>query len=498
MTRRFIFLFLIIFLAPAFAHAGLIINEVMYDTAGTDTNHEWIEVYNNGSSAFSLTGVKFNDGANHGLNPPGTNGSTGSMSIPAGGYAIFSGNATTFATDYPDYEGTIIDTVMALANTGDTLSLVADDDSMIDLLTYTSAQGATGDGNSLQAFGSDLVSATPTPGKVNTRESIVDDEEPQEEDEDEEEQSTEEILPSYAGTITVREPVTAGVPTEFQTLIVNPERKVVYPGRYVWSMGDGASYEYKDGKILNHIYESEGEYVVVLEYYHSRGAFVPDVVKKKTIHVGTNQISIATGATGSIQVKNTNKDEINLSGWIISSGGRTFKFPKNTIVAKEKSISISSKVSGIQSSTGSQIALYHPSGYLASAYPSVATPKTNTRARSSVVTIGDADELMPAEEGEFIGVSAEFVPEVLASATEELPKSLGPVDPGLESNTALTAAAVEAVPDPSPFKLGFNVQVIYYILFAILLALVVFIARRVDRKKKSERELEADEFTIVE
>ena len=36
-----------------------IINEVMYDLEGTDTDREWIEVYNDGAESMNLATYKF-------------------------------------------------------------------------------------------------------------------------------------------------------------------------------------------------------------------------------------------------------------------------------------------------------------------------------------------------------------------------------------------------------------------------------------------------------
>ena len=43
-------------LARVETRAEVILSEIMYDPQNTDTNREWIELFNNGSSAVSLSG----------------------------------------------------------------------------------------------------------------------------------------------------------------------------------------------------------------------------------------------------------------------------------------------------------------------------------------------------------------------------------------------------------------------------------------------------------
>ena len=77
----FVYITLGVWCVPLYAHAGLSINEIMYDLAGTDTDHEWIELHNDSSSSITLEGYKFNDGANYGLNTPPVKGGAGSLSV---------------------------------------------------------------------------------------------------------------------------------------------------------------------------------------------------------------------------------------------------------------------------------------------------------------------------------------------------------------------------------------------------------------------------------
>ena len=138
-----------------FQAGDLVINEIMYDLEGSDTTNnksrEWVEIFNNSGHEIILTGGnggwRFSDGSNHLLNEPAAQGS---MIIPAGGYAIFAGDATTFLIDHPGFDGIVIDTVMSLKNTSTVLKISAPDGTVIDEVTYNSSWGANGNGKTLE------------------------------------------------------------------------------------------------------------------------------------------------------------------------------------------------------------------------------------------------------------------------------------------------------------------------------------------------------------
>ena len=476
---------------PTRVYAGLIINEIMYDLPGTDTDHEWIELYNDSSSEISLSGYKFNDGANHGLNTPPVNGGVGPLSVPANGYVILAGNATVFKSDYPSYSGAVIDTVMALANEGDSLSIVDSNNDVIDSVTYTKSQGGAGDGNSLGSFGNLLSPGTPTPGSANTKTTTSVEENEEETEEQVEVESKEYVIPRYAGTIIVKDPITAGVPTQFSTLIVNPERKVVLPGKYVWNFGDGTVYEYFDGMPFTHIYNDAGEYVVYFEYYKSRGAFTPEVVVKKIISVtegGVLVTSIGTTADPKVELSNTTGEDIDMSLWKINSGSATYVLPKNTILMRGKKIVLRPSVLGF--SPMYSVALIHPSGVVASTKSS--TPIFAGTSTTAVSKVNTEENLLSSASDVFV-----------KGETEKNIASSGPIDP-IEStteNASLLSANVSDALEDGNESTNFS-HVVYYALFVLVLALGVIGVYRI-RKHKEENstnddEYDTDEFTFVE
>jgi len=168
----FLSLFFIFF--PKIVFAQLVINEIMYDAPGADDKHEWVEIYNNGSSPVDLTDWKFNDGdtaTNHALNAPLKNNSRGTMVMEAGGYALLADDAATLIADLPNYNGTIIDAVLNLSNTGVTLKLLNKDGIEAAAAAYNKDMGATGNGKTLEWDGAALKESFVdggTPGKINS------------------------------------------------------------------------------------------------------------------------------------------------------------------------------------------------------------------------------------------------------------------------------------------------------------------------------------------
>ncbi|MBJ7536176.1 endonuclease [Marinomonas transparens] len=113
MKRPIVWLLPAAMLYSSLSHADLLISEVLYDTPGTDSNEEWIELYNPECESISLSGYSIAD-----------NGSsfTLSGSIPAGGYLTIARNASGFSAMYGS-SPTLSGMSLALGNSGDWVEL---------------------------------------------------------------------------------------------------------------------------------------------------------------------------------------------------------------------------------------------------------------------------------------------------------------------------------------------------------------------------------------
>lgn len=160
-------------LVPHMAFADILISEIMFDTVGSDSKAEWVELQNVGTSTVDISKWKINDGSNHVLNAPPKNGSTGYLSIEPGAFLILASDAATFISLYPNVHTSVIDTVLSLSNSGSSISISDALGEIEDKVKYTNAKGADGTGQSLQKIGSRFSAASPTPGAQNSAKKTV-------------------------------------------------------------------------------------------------------------------------------------------------------------------------------------------------------------------------------------------------------------------------------------------------------------------------------------
>lgn len=115
------------------ATSDIVINEIgAYETS----NHEWVEIWNNGTEPVDLTDWKFfEDGANHGLSASSTDGVVG-----PGEYAVICQNDTNFLVDYPGFSGSIFDSSWGSLNeSGEEIGLKDSAGEIVEIFTYIAA-----------------------------------------------------------------------------------------------------------------------------------------------------------------------------------------------------------------------------------------------------------------------------------------------------------------------------------------------------------------------
>ncbi len=128
------------------AQGDVKINEIMYNPPGTDTDLEWIELYNNDTTAINITGWKFYEAdTNHRLTLV-----QGSMVIPVTGYAIIADNATAFLNECPECKCTVMDSTFSLRNSDEYIALKNATLVLVDEVTYNASLGADGNGKTLE------------------------------------------------------------------------------------------------------------------------------------------------------------------------------------------------------------------------------------------------------------------------------------------------------------------------------------------------------------
>jgi hypothetical protein len=126
---------------------SVVFSEIFYNANGTDTKHEWIEIYNNGTVAIDITKWRFEEnGTQHLLK-----NTTNEILLKTKSYAVIVQDEIQFLQDYPDYTGLLFDSSFSLSNTGEELILRAGKDGeILDSVFYNSTWGGDGTGFSLE------------------------------------------------------------------------------------------------------------------------------------------------------------------------------------------------------------------------------------------------------------------------------------------------------------------------------------------------------------
>lgn len=358
------FLFLALMLQAHMVHAGVSINEIMYDVPGTDTDREWIEVYNTGDTGVDLSKYKFfESSANHALSL-----FSGDALLSPGGYAVIASNPTKFKTDWPAFSGSLFDSSFSLSNEGEYMAMKNENLEIVDEVTYDISVGGAGDGNTLSKSSTQWVPLAASPGKENTTNSA----DVNQDTEEVNSVSTNSSGPSTQNTIlptkntylevSVGNPVLVDVPVDFKASAfgVNDE-KLVY-GKFVWNFGDGVNqtqYLY-DANTLYHTYLYEGVYTVTVEYF--AGEYLPKANAQKRFTVNAILAPISITKIGNqedffIEISNNSINDIDISKWSIRSDKQIFYIPQNTILAKKQKIIFSPRVTGFLYQDGATVSI---------------------------------------------------------------------------------------------------------------------------------------------
>jgi hypothetical protein len=323
------------------------ITEIMYDVEGTDTDHEWIEIQNISSSDINLSGWKFNDGSNHGLNEPPMNGGQGSLIIQPQSFVIISPDATQFLSDFPSFLGTVIDSVMSLSNSGDTIKIIDQAGLIVDEVTYNTSLGANGDGNTLSWYQNGWVVALKNPGSQtivqntnNTQTSI----------------STQTTQETAIKTTTFTDstktkvwsldiiPSTQSIFTDTPFLltpkVLNTEQKERNIGKFIYNLGDGRLVKTLSSEPISVVYPDPGSYIIYLEFYHAESDPNPVVSDKLLISVEEPPIliSLDNNDKQKIIISNLHSGDIDISNWVLTDGLKEFIFPKNTFLPSKRKV----------------------------------------------------------------------------------------------------------------------------------------------------------------
>lgn len=105
--------------SPCNYFKDLVITEIMYNPSGSDANREWIEIYNKDNFEINLADLIFYEqNTKHGISVI-----QGNYLLGVEEYAILANDDSSFMTDYPNYNKTLLDSSFSLLNSGEYLAL---------------------------------------------------------------------------------------------------------------------------------------------------------------------------------------------------------------------------------------------------------------------------------------------------------------------------------------------------------------------------------------
>ncbi|GEM_PF-1759613 len=249
----------------------LVITEIMYDTPGADSGHEWVEIFNNGTSTADITQLKFfENGTNHKLNT-----AQGSSTLTSGSYAVLTDDSLTFLSDYPNYVDQLFDSSFSLSNSSETIA-IKNGDAVVNEITYSSSTGANGDGNSLQLINGSWQATSPTPGKEN---------------------KVGNKPPIALFKFSPASPEASGTISFDASSSTDPDGSIV---SYSWNFGDGQS-TITNQSTTTYSYSSVGSYLVELTPFDNSGSS----------STATSTISVASSSNSSASSSSQTSSESN-------------------------------------------------------------------------------------------------------------------------------------------------------------------------------------------
>ncbi|MCX6754145.1 MAG: hypothetical protein NTV03_03775 [Candidatus Nomurabacteria bacterium] len=386
------------------AHAGLEITEIMYDLDGTDI--DWVEIYNPDSSDVDVTKIKLLVGdsteSNHGISSY-----SNSQYLHKGEYGIIVSKSqiSSFISKWGSSIIIFSSSDFSLPNLSKggegTVSINnGDKNSPLDSVTYTTSDGANGNGNSLSG---DLEELTPTPGTANSSNNNPSD--------NSLDNSTDNPVDEIVDPISVKNNtpviykivtkiiapkiVTAGVPFSIDHSTTGLNKEKIILGKFVWNFGDGMQKQLSLSDPFSYVYDYPGEYVLTLSYSDSIFDTKPDATDRLTIKVIPSGVSISSVGTYTdpfVEIENNSSYEMSLNKWILKGSVHSFLIPEGMVILPNKKLKFSPKITGFDFNDLSSISIIDTSGQVFATYPKQKTYSTkNYSASNSQGNIVKAD-----------------------------------------------------------------------------------------------------------
>jgi hypothetical protein len=437
---------ILILLFPLYSSAGVYISEIMYDVSGSDSGREWIEISNGGGSSVDVSGWKFLEStgaSNHSLTSI-----QGVTTLSSGSSGVITSDPTKFLLDYPGFAGNLFKaSFSSLNNTSGTILIKDSSLGVQDQVTYSSSQGAGGDGNSLQKGENGWTVGVPTPGvssgnnsnSNSTTTASTDITPPPSTSSESVDESSAHSSPVPLSDIEPkldfevsggRDRITmVGNTLTFLPTVTRIQGTAEQNISYMWSFGDGTS---QQGSLVNHAYELPGEYIVVLNAYYSD----KQAVSRLTVKVVQPEVMVGF-SSDAIEVTNKSKTEMNLEGWRLVSERKMFTFPKDTIIPPGKKIAFANSTTGILSNS---VHLLNPPGKEMGMATKIVTETLVTSPTSSPADVSSLQAKVEELKNKIAATTQVGSPTVSPSTRASLPK-VNPVVKSTQKTPASTQTA---------------------------------------------------------
>jgi hypothetical protein len=375
-------------IVPRFAHAQVVIDEVMYNLSGSDNNGEWLEITNTGSTDADFTYVStasnkhwkiLGDGSTYGIKPY-----QGGNVLPAGGTAVIAIDPATFLAAWSGWTGILFDvSASSLKDSGESLVIQMPDGTDVDTFdytTYAADKKAFGDGSSLQKQADNTwIAALPTPGAANSTTPYVsqngDTNTDTNSSTDTSNATTTETQTQH--TIQTSSYVPPPVPTLFadagadRTVIVGADSEfdaraydrsgtITSDTRFSWNFGDGSTAE---GESVLHHYSYPGTYALVVTIANDKNA----AMDKAVVTAEPAKLAFYALPDNGVEIQNLAGRDLDLSGWLVRAGAgllpALFTLPPHSVILSGSSMHISRETLGFLATY--QAELQYPNGVVA-------------------------------------------------------------------------------------------------------------------------------------
>lgn len=141
-----------------------------------------------------------------------------------------------------------------------------------------------------------------------------------------------------------------GAPVDFEAAV----NKSAAQTRFEWSFGDGATVR---GRKATHRYLFPGVYSVVV-----KGRLDSEEAVARTEVEVIEPLLAVTLIDGAVKIKNPTKQEINLGGWRLAAGERSFVIPADTLLLPGGATIIPTEISKLKTGNQETLVLQNPLG----------------------------------------------------------------------------------------------------------------------------------------